>query len=328
MDGGRRAVPAVSIRDVAEKAGVSPGSVSNVLNGRRSREDEIGLAVLAAVKELGYRPNAMASNLRRTNSRLLGVVIPDFRNGMHAGLVSAFEHRAAQEGYRIVTVSSRNDVDVEATEIDELRCWKVAGLLVVPACQSSLDVQTYYSDDTPIVLVDPSSSVDGIDSVGVNHAHAATSLIADLVARGFSRIVVLHPAIHSPVVGRRIEAIRSFAGQAADQCRVEFAIYPNELETVGPLLGDLLKMDGMPTAILALDRGSTIFAMEFLCKRDKPIYLAGFDAEDWMSHIGMDAEFVRHPMDGIAAEAWTLLMKRIEGKTGPVAHIDVPCDWS
>jgi LacI family transcriptional regulator len=269
----------------------------------------------------------MASNLRRTSSRLLGVVIPDFRNGMHAGLVSAFEHRAAQEGYRIVTVSSRNDVDVEATEIDELRCWKVAGLLVVPACQSSLDVQTYQSDDTPIVLVDPSSTVDGIDSVGVNHATAATSLIQDLVARGFSRIVVLHPAVHSPVVGRRIDAIRAYEAQAADHCKVEFAVYPNELEAVRPILDGLLKKEEPRTAILALDRGSTIGAMEFLCRGDKPVFLAGFDAEDWMSHIGMDAEFVRHPVDAIAAQAWTLLMKRVDGKAGPVENIDVPCDW-
>ena len=69
-----------SIRDVARHAGVSPGCVSNVINGRRRSDDPIGRAVMEAVATLGYRRNTMASNLRRSQSRIIGLVIPDFEN--------------------------------------------------------------------------------------------------------------------------------------------------------------------------------------------------------------------------------------------------------
>ena len=73
-----------SIRDVARCAGVSPGCVSNVINGRRRQDDPIGRAVLQAVDKLGYRRNTMASNLRRAESRIIGLVIPDFENPFFA----------------------------------------------------------------------------------------------------------------------------------------------------------------------------------------------------------------------------------------------------
>lgn len=66
-----------SIRDVALLAGVSPGCASNVLNHRRRQDDPIGRAVLAAAATLGCRANSIAANLRRVNSRFVGVVLPD-----------------------------------------------------------------------------------------------------------------------------------------------------------------------------------------------------------------------------------------------------------
>ena len=117
-----------SIRDVARRAGVSPGCVSNVINGRRKLDDPIGRAVLQAVRDLGYRRNTMASNLRRSQSRIIGLVIPDFENPFFAELVAKLEHRAEATNYRIVATSSREDADIEAREIDELVGWRVAGV--------------------------------------------------------------------------------------------------------------------------------------------------------------------------------------------------------
>ena len=85
-----------TIQDVAKLAKVAPATVSNVLNGTRPVTDLRKERVLAAVKQLGYRPNALAASLRRKETRTVGVVVPEITNPFFAALVHRIEELAAE----------------------------------------------------------------------------------------------------------------------------------------------------------------------------------------------------------------------------------------
>ena len=78
---------APTIHDVADRAGVSPATASNVVNGNRPVGEDSRVKVLKAIAELGYRPNHLAAALRARRSRLIGVAVPEISNPFFANLV-------------------------------------------------------------------------------------------------------------------------------------------------------------------------------------------------------------------------------------------------
>ena len=102
-----------TIRDVARRAGVSPGTVSNVLIGVRGVRPESRTSVMNAAEALGYKSNHMASSLRRGHTRTIGIVVPDLANEFFSGLVTQWEAQAANAGYEILVASSGEDFSGE-----------------------------------------------------------------------------------------------------------------------------------------------------------------------------------------------------------------------
>src|ERR1043165_4326254 len=109
-----------TIQDVAKLAKVAPATVSNVLNGTRPVAEIRKDRVLAAVKKLGYRPNALAASLRRKETRTIGICVPDLTNPFFAALVHRIEELAADSDYQILLVSSNEDPKQEAARIRTL----------------------------------------------------------------------------------------------------------------------------------------------------------------------------------------------------------------
>src|SRR5688500_3490535 len=132
-DGSRRPSKPPTIRDVAELASVAPATVSNVLTGRRPVAEDRKQRVLAAVAQLGYRPNHLAASLRRQETRTIGIVIPDLTNPFFAALVHRIEELAAEADYQILLMSSNEDPEQEAHRVEVLLARQTDGLIIAPA---------------------------------------------------------------------------------------------------------------------------------------------------------------------------------------------------
>jgi LacI family transcriptional regulator len=307
----------VSIKDVAERAGVSPGSVSNVLNGKRRKDDPIGRAVLEAVKALDYRPNPMASSLRRADSRIIGLVIPDFQNPFFAELVSALEQSAEATGYRIVATSSRETVDIEAREIRELLGWRVAGLLLAPTIGSRNAETQLAAQAVPSVIVDRVSEGLPMDGVGVDNAVATGAVMRDLIGLGHRRILV---AYFDDAVGNVAERL---AG-------VYLACGPS-VETAGAALENYLSAHPVPSAFFCLYNTATLAAYAAIARRGlaagRDVALAGFDDSAWMAQMTPPIAAIVQPVQAIAQKAWELLMARIGGEQGPPRVERLACSF-
>lgn len=175
--------------DVARKAGVSVAVVSYVVNGGpRPVADGTRTRVLAAIDELGYRPNANARALRASSTRTLGLVVPSIANPFFAELAEAIESVAFSRGRTVLVGSSRNDVRREAQYVAEMLERRIDGVLLIStggpdAANDIIDA------GVPLVLIDrPVTDVPGIPLVAIDNVAASRVAVDHLVGHGHTRV--------------------------------------------------------------------------------------------------------------------------------------------
>jgi LacI family transcriptional regulator len=316
-----------SIRDVAARAGVSPGCASNVLNMRRRQDDPIGRAVLAAVADLGYRANSMAANLRRVNSRFVGVVLPDFENPFFGALLSALERCAEASGYRLTAATSRDDPAIEAREVEELLGWRVAGLLIAPTLGSLPDA--FAGAGVPMVVVDRVAGSSGADEVSVDNEAAAHDVTARLIALGHRHILI---AFSDPLVlnmSERIKGVEAAVAASGHNVKLERLHCGWTVESSDQAFAAHLATTAVPTAVFTLHNLATLAAYGAVQRRGlvpgRDLALVSFDDSAWMAHMHPAVAAVAQPVDAIAKAAWARLMARIEGIKGPPEKLRIAC---
>jgi LacI family transcriptional regulator len=123
----------VTVREVAARAGVSVGTVSHVVSGRRRVAEATRERVESAIRTLDYRPNRLARSLLERRTHTIGMLIPDIANPFFGELARAVEREARATGYCVVFGNSENDPDEEARYLAEFVERRVDGMIVVTA---------------------------------------------------------------------------------------------------------------------------------------------------------------------------------------------------
>src|SRR3954465_969632 len=142
-----------NILDIARKAGVSVGTVSNVLNHSATVKESLRKRVLEAVDALGYQPSQLARGLRRVKTNMIGMIIPDITNPFFPAVVRGAEDVAFSHGYRLVLCNTDNDHSKELVHLRELQTYLPAGLIVIPSNFSDLTMhaESYQKAGTAVV---------------------------------------------------------------------------------------------------------------------------------------------------------------------------------
>lgn len=179
---------AVSIRDVAERAGVSVGTVSNVLN----RPDRVSAGVVErvqdAIRELGYVRNDAARQLRAGRSSSVGLVVLDARNPFFTDMARGAEDAAAEQGVSVLLGDSDEQPEREAAYLDLFEEQRVRGVLVSPLGDIGERLQRLRALGTPVVLVDRMAEDASLSSVSVDDVAGGRIAVAHLLEQGRRRI--------------------------------------------------------------------------------------------------------------------------------------------
>lgn len=120
-----------SIREVAKLAGVSPSTVSRVMNNTAKVDEEKRQRVLAAIEETGFQPNELARALFKKSSKIIGVLVPTIDNPFFSEMSKAIEEEAYQNGFRILLCNSNSDVEKEKMNIQMLSQMNADGLILM-----------------------------------------------------------------------------------------------------------------------------------------------------------------------------------------------------
>ena len=122
-----------TMRDVAQRAGVSVATVSHTLSGNRYVSPELVERVNRAIVECGFRRNTLASGLKSGKSHLIGLVVPDITNPFFTELVDLIETQAVAAGFSIILGISKNSTKRERELLDLMRSNQVEGTIICPA---------------------------------------------------------------------------------------------------------------------------------------------------------------------------------------------------
>ena len=128
---------AVTIRDVAKLAGVSPMTVSRVINGSPKVSPDTRERVEAAIAELHYVPNTLARGLTQQRSGTIGMVVPDLGDPFFTLVLRGAEQVARAAGYRVIVCNTTSDGELEASYIDDLIANQVDGVILAPVDNDS-----------------------------------------------------------------------------------------------------------------------------------------------------------------------------------------------
>src|ERR1017187_8715074 len=112
------------MRQIAERAEVSIGTVSHVINGTAKVREKLGQRVLDAIRSLGYQPSQLARGLRRNQTNIVVMIIPDITNPFFPGVVRGVEDVAYKRSFRVILCNADNDPSKEASYVRELRSYK------------------------------------------------------------------------------------------------------------------------------------------------------------------------------------------------------------
>lgn len=182
---------AVTRADVAKRAGVSPAVVSYVLNpGTRPVAAATRERVLAAVNELGYRPNAVAQALRSGPTQSIGLLVPDLTNPFFAEVAREVEAIAFEHGYVLLVGSTGGEADREVKYIHSFVDRQVDALILVTSQALSV-LETTAALGTPAVTLDRVPEGSPVSSVTADNVGGAHSAVAHLLDLGHTRIGML-----------------------------------------------------------------------------------------------------------------------------------------
>jgi DNA-binding LacI/PurR family transcriptional regulator len=243
----QRAVTAKpTIRNVAERAGVSKSLVSLVMRGSPHVSEQRRQAVLKAARELGYRPNAVARSLVEGRTRLIGALVADLHNPFFAEFLDGLQESLHGEGLRMLVGSGRWDPRFEAEAVEAFLEMRVDGLVLLSVVPASLSEA---AKNVPVVVVGE-RDVEGVDIVVDDDELGARLAVDHLVELGHHRIAHIEGAPSTTARYRRsgYEAAMRRHG-LADRIVVE----PGDFTEDGGYRAarELLGRDPRPTAIFA-----------------------------------------------------------------------------
>ncbi|BCP55004.1 LacI family transcriptional regulator [Kaistia sp. 32K] len=318
----------ISIRDVAERAGVSPGTVSNVLNGSRPVNAALAQRVREAAEALGYQADRAAALLRTGKARIIAVLVPDLDNPFFTAVVSELEANLRDQGYELIVASSRGETEVEQSRLAAMLAWRPAGLVVIPSSDEFPARALIEKANVPYVIADRITHDPAADTVSVDNEDAGAIGMRHLVENGHRDILIAASILRLANIRERCAG----AGAVAESLGLP---PPTIVETGGDFglassrLAEWLGKNPAPTAILALTNFTTLGALSALAERGitipGSISLVGFDDYAWMRARATPLTAIRQPIEEIGQAIWSRLKARIDGDTSPPAHIQLKC---
>ncbi|ARJ06781.1 LacI family transcriptional regulator [Cnuibacter physcomitrellae] len=175
---------AANVRDVAALAGVSVGTVSNVLNASKPVAPATAARVQAAIDKLGFVRNESARQLRVGHSRTVGFTLLDISNPFFTDIASAAEETLGRQGRSLVVGNSGDSIDRERTHLDLFEEQRVAGLLITPVGRVYPRLERLRDRGSPVVLVDRHDPDRAFSSVSVDDRHGGFLAAAHLLDQG------------------------------------------------------------------------------------------------------------------------------------------------
>lgn len=311
-----------TIYDVAAKAGVSPSTVSHVLNGTRFVEEPTKERVLQAVAALGYRPNSLARSLRRRESGTIALLVPDNANPFFADVARAIEDVGFAEGYSVVLCNSDGSAAKETAYIELLLSKQVDAFILIPANSHATQLAPILKAEVPVVIVDRPMADTPVDQVLVDNYRGGYLAGHYLAALGHRRIGCIGGPPELSVSEQRLAGFRAALEEAEVPLSPE-AVLVGDFRYAGGEQAARQLIARWPdlSALFAANDLMAIGAMQTLrelgCTVPGDVSVIGFDNID-QAHLTLPPlTTIAQPLVELGQVSARLVLERVKARNRP-----------
>ena len=308
----------ITLKMVAEKAGVSVNTASRAINNKSDINEETKKKVLKIAQELGYVRNATAVALRTRKTRTIGVVIADNRNPFYAEVLNGMEAAAREKNYHIILANTQRDYKKEEEAINLLLTKRVDGLLITPVQDRDDDIKNLIDANIPFVIVGRDFENIEVDAVYNDEVKGGFLATEYLINKGHKRIALVDGFLYKSPARGRLEGYK----KALKKYGIPF---DGDLLSVGDIdvkdgyerTKQLLEKELNFTAIFAYNDMMAFGAMQAIKEKGlripEDIGLVGYDDIPFSSLISPALTTIRLQKQDLGVESVKLLFSRMNG---------------
>ncbi len=308
-----------TIHDVAKQAGVSPATVSRVLNNGEIVSEETRNRVNQAIENLGYIPNHFSQNLRKQESKMLLVIIPDFKNPYIAAVLKGMDEAATSLGYQLLVTPTYMKVDRERKILKLLSNKRVDGVIFAAPVIDQEEMQRLSKNHPAVQCCEYIPGLK-VSHVSINNFSAVYQVMSYFINKGHKRIALLS------VENKNVSTLEREAAyfKALEDFGLEVDNYlvrrgdDYTFENGIALTQELLITSNPPTAVIGLSDSLACGCMRALSEAGisvpDQVEIMGFDNIYIADMVNPPLSTVAQPMQAIGKTAVNILVSQILGK--------------
>lgn len=319
-----------TINTVALMAGVSPATVSRVMNNPGIVKEEKRLRVQQVMDKLQYTPNPLARGLVTDSLGLAGIVVPNITNQANAQIVYAAMDRLEKKGYSVMLFDARENLDRELEIYRSLPRKMIDGVLVIFGNGEEEDY-TSLAEDLPLVLAGPPGISVPVDQLSSNENQGFQNLVQYFYELGHREIAFLYGSSSTKGGARRRELFRRTMEDFGLSCSEDSLIdCPWTLEGGYQGAARLLESPLQPTALVGSSDQIAIGAMRRLKEEGLAIpgdiSVAGFDNSPMARFVTPSLSSLNFPHSRMGEEAAELLIRKMNEGNPSQTRVILPLD--
>lgn len=302
----------VKLEDIAKLAGVSPTTVSRVINNYGSISQKTRDNVFAAMKELNYQPNSLARSLKGKSAKIIGVIFPGVSNPFFGELVQTIENQLFEKGYRIILCNSANNKEKEREYLRMLMANQVDGII---SGSHNLEIEEYQQVGLPIISFDRYLS-DAIPIVSSDNFEGG-KMAARLLLGADSKNIHVITGINRPnsPTNKRLEGFKEVLLKrdlTPQVTQLKFDSTPNVKALKIEEVLSTNNIDGIfctddLTALLVMRE-----AKKLQIEIPQKLRLVGYDGTNLIQDYHPELTTIAQPIEDISALLIDLLLQRIK----------------
>lgn len=304
-----------SIREVAKRAGVSLGTVSNVLNRPEIVAEETRERVRSAIEEIGFVRNGSARQLRAGTSQHIGLVVLDVANPFFTEVARGVEDLANQAGYVVILCNSDDSVEKENHYLQVLEEQRAQGVLITPVQSDASYLQRFRQRGISVVLLDRPSRIKDLCSVAVDDVRGGEIAVSHLLEQGHERIAFVHgPLSIRQCADRKRGVVRAVKSAGFDPGRalVDITTAAQSAKEGEMAVEQLLSSRIKPTAVFCANDLLALGLMRALIKRGlaipRDMAMVGYDDVEFAGVLSTPLTSIRQPKYELGRAAAELLL--------------------
>lgn len=309
----------MQIKDIARLAGVSPSTVSRVLNNSGYVSEEMRLKVQSVIDETGYRPNQIAKSLKDRSTKTIGIIIPQIASETMTKLVEAAYRCCNERGYKILMENTQLDWGREVESLKSLYHQQVEGILLMSVGLSQ--EHKHVIDGLKIPVIVTGQKMDGLCCYTHDNRNAVKALVTKMIERGKKRIAILNVDIeeYDSIRVQRELGYRDALSENGMEFDPKLAAYGKFSVASGMEMMEKIwnENEVKPDGVFAVTDKIAIGAMRFLMKQkvDIPVEcaVAGVGNNKLSEFIEPALSTIEYHYTELGTAATNLLIDAIEG---------------